>query len=133
MSLLRSAAAVVAGFGFLNTALWIGGGLIAAVLHQLGMGRAAVAAILVVSALAALMGGWITARIAGGAEMAHAAALAALMAAITITVSLGERPEGQPGWYAPVVGLLGVAGILAGGWLRASAAAAMTDGRARRE
>jgi hypothetical protein len=129
MSLLRSAAAVVAGFGFLNTALWIGGGLIAAVFHQLGMGRAAVAAILVVSTLAAVMGGWITARISGGAEMAHAGALAALVGAITLTVSMGERPEGQPAWYAPVVGALGVAGILAGGWLRASAAAAMKDSR----
>jgi hypothetical protein len=123
MSLLRSAVAIVAGFGFLNTALWIGGGLLAAVFHELGMGRAAVGAILVVSALAAVMGGWITARLAGGAEMAHAAVLAAIMGAITVTVSLGERPEGQPGWYAPVVGLLGVLGILAGGWLRAAAAA----------
>jgi hypothetical protein len=129
MSWLRSAAAVVAGFGFLNTALWIGGGLIAAVFHALGMGRAAVGAILVVSALAAIMGGWITARISGGAEMAHAAVLAAVMAAITLTVSMGERPEGQPVWYAPVVGVLGVAGILAGGWLRASAASAVRETR----
>jgi hypothetical protein len=129
MSLLRSAVAIVAGFGFLNTALWIGGGLIAAVLHELGMGRAAVGAILVVSALAAVMGGWITARLSGGAEMAHAAVLAALMGAITLSVAMGARPEGQPAWYAPVVGALGVAGILAGGWLRAAAASAMEDSR----
>jgi hypothetical protein len=128
MSWLRSAAAVVAGFGFLNTALWIGGGLIAALFQELGMGRAAVGAILVVSGLAAVMGGWITARIAGGAEMAHAGALAAIMGALTLSISLGERPEGQPGWYAPVVGAIGMAGILAGGWLRASAAAAMEEG-----
>jgi hypothetical protein len=126
--MLRSAVAIVAGFGFLNTALWIGGGLLAAVFHELGMGRAAVGAILVVSALAAVMGGWITARLAGGAEMTHAAVLAAIMGTITVLVSLGERPEGQPGWYAPVVGTLGVMGILAGGWLRASAARAMEEG-----
>jgi hypothetical protein len=129
MSLLRSAVAIVAGFGFLNTALWIGGGLLAAVFHELGMGQAAVGAILVVSALAAIMGGWITARLAGGAEMTHAAILAALMGTITVSVSLGERPEGQPGWYAPVVGALGVMGILAGGWLRASAARAMEESK----
>jgi hypothetical protein len=75
-----------------------------------------------VSTLAAIMGGWITARLAGRAEMGHAAALALVMAAMTLQVVMGERPEGQPGWYAPVVGMLGVLGVLAGGWLRAAAA-----------
>lgn len=125
--MLRSAVAVVAGFGFVNTALWIGGGLIGAVLQALGLGRAAVAAILLVSTLAAIMAGWITARLAGYAEMRHAAVLAAIMGAMTLSFALGDRPEGQPGWYAPVVGGLGVGGVLAGGWLRASAARAMEE------
>jgi hypothetical protein len=129
--MLRSVVAVVAGLGFVLTAMWIGGGLLGVVLHQLGMMRVAVAAILVVSTLAAIMGGWITARLAGRAEMLHAAALAAVMAVMTLRVMMGDRPEGQPGWYAPTVGALGVAGMLAGGWLRASAAEAMEEAGSR--
>jgi hypothetical protein len=129
--MLRSVVAVVAGLGFVLTAMWIGGGLLGVVLHQLGLMRVAVAAILVVSTLAAIMGGWITARLAGRGEMLHAAALAAVMAVMTLRVMLGDRPEGQPGWYAPTVGALGVAGMLAGGWLRASAAEAMEEAGSR--
>lgn len=129
--MLRSVVAVVAGLGFVLTAMWIGGGLLGVVLYQLGMMRVAVAAILVVSTLAAIMGGWITARLAGRAEMLHAAALAAVMAVMTLRVVLGDRPEGQPEWYAPTVGALGVAGMLAGGWLRASAAEAMEEAGSR--
>jgi hypothetical protein len=129
--MLRSVVAVVAGLGFVLTAMWIGGGLLGVVLHQIGMMRVAVAAILVVSTLAAIMGGWITARLAGRAEMLHAAALAAVMAVMTLRVMMGDRPEGQPGWYAPTVGALGVAGMLAGGWLRASAAEAMEEAGSR--
>lgn len=125
--MLRSVVAIVAGFGFVLTAMWIGGGLLGTIFQQLGMMRAAVASILLVSTLAAIMGGWITARLAGRAEMQHAAALAAVMAAMTLRVVLGDRPEGQPSWYAPTVGALGVAGMLAGGWLRASAAEAMQE------
>jgi hypothetical protein len=120
--MLRSAVAVVAGFGFVLTAMWIGGGLLGAVFQQLGMRRTAVAAILFVSLLAA-----ITARLAGRAEMQHVIVLAAIMAAMTLRVVLGEQPEGQPAWYAPTVGGLGVAGMLAGGWLRASAAEAIHE------
>jgi hypothetical protein len=129
--MLRSVVAVVAGLGFVLTAMWIGGGLLGVVLVQLGLMRVAVAAILVVSTLAAIMGGWITARLAGRAEMLHAAALAAVMAVMTLRVMLGDRPDGQPAWYAPTVGALGVAGMLAGGWLRASAAEAMEEAGSR--
>jgi hypothetical protein len=131
MSPLRSAAAIVAGFGFVNTAMWIGGGLISAVFHAAGFGGAAIAAIIGVSALAAIMGGWITARLAGRAEFQHALVLAGIMGIIPVLIVLGGLPEGQPAWYPLAVGAVGVAGVLAGGWLRASAAEATRESPSR--
>lgn len=129
--MLRSIVAVVAGFGFVNTTMLIGGGLISAVFHAAGIGGAAIAAILIASTLAAIMGGWITARLADRAELKHAVVLAAIMGVIPILIVLGGLPEGQQAWYPLVVGALGVGGVLAGGWLRASAAEAMKDGSTR--
>jgi hypothetical protein len=125
MPLLRSLAAVLAGLGFMFSAVLIGTGLMGVLFLAGGMVRAYIAASLALSGLAAIFGGWLAARIAGRLEMTHAAALAAVMAAMTLSIVFGERLEGQPGWYAPVVGAVGVAGVLAGGWLRASAADAM--------
>lgn len=65
---------------------------------------------------AAVVGGWGTARIAWGRPMLHAAALAA---AVLVLGLLGAHPAGAsaPGWYAPVVGVLGLMGALTGGWM----------------
>lgn len=127
MQLLRSVAAVLAGLGFMLSTVLIGTGIIGVLFLSGGMVRAYIVASLALSTMAAIFGGWLAARIAGRGEMLHAAALAGVMAAMTLSIVLGERPEGQPGWYAPVVGALGVAGVLAGGWLRASAADAMRE------
>ena len=126
MLALRSLAAVLAGLGFMLSTVMIGTGLVGVLLLSAGMGRAYLVASLLISTLAAMFGGWLAARIAGFAEMTHAAALAALIGAMTVNIVLQGPPEGvapQPPWYAPAVGVLGVGGVLAGGWLRAAAAA----------
>lgn len=122
MHLLRSTVAVLAGLGFMLSAVMIGTGLVGSLLLPAGLLGAYVAVSLGISFLAAMFGGWLAARIGGGAEMAHAGALAALLATMTVLVIAGDRPVQQPVWYAPTVGVLGVAGVLAGGWLRGAAA-----------
>lgn len=68
---------------------------------------------------AAILGGWLAARLAGGNALGHAAAVAAIILAMGIATAFtsGTQP-GQPSWYQLVVTLLGVAGALMGGWLR---------------
>jgi hypothetical protein len=121
---LRSLTAVVAGFGFMTTAVMIGTRLTGWLLGAAGLGGALVAAGLIVAGLAALMGGWIAGRIAGYAPLQHAAALAALLAVLTTMMMAGDLPPGTPGWYPAAAGAVGVAGVLVGGWLRSAAAAA---------
>lgn len=133
MSILRSVAAVLAGLGFMVSTV-MAGSLIAAMLFIPG-GIAAVqrgavpaevpplylAANLGVSFMGAVFGGWLAARIGTSAPLAHAGALAALTAVMALLSA--QQPAGpQPGWYPAVIGAIGVAGVLAGGKLRAAAA-----------
>jgi hypothetical protein len=76
---------------------------------------------LLYSFAAALLGGWITARLAASSPLGHAAALAGFALLMAVVSSLaGPQAQGQPAWYPWVIGLLGAAGVLAGGWLRAA-------------
>ena len=126
MNPLRSAAAIVAGLGFMLAGSMVGASVMGAVL---GASGAYVAASLVTSASVAILGGWLTARIAGRSPMAHAIALAGVFGVLTVIAVTSVQVPGQPGWYGPTVGAIGVAGILVGGWLRSAAAAAsMTPG-----
>lgn len=136
MRMLRSVAAVVAGFGFtastvmigtiIATALFIPGGLTAAAGGTVpaALPGMYLAANLAVSFLGAVLGGWLAARIAAFAPFAHAAALAALLAAMSIGSAMSAAETPQPRWYPIVIGAIGVAGVLLGGALRAAAAEA---------
>ena len=85
--MLRSVAAIVAGYGVMSLTL-IGGTIVAASLFVPGGVQALavvppaelparyLAANLATNALGAVLGGWLTARIAGFAPFAHAAVLA---------------------------------------------------------
>jgi CHASE2 domain-containing sensor protein len=76
------------------------------------------AANLIVGALAAAVGGYLTALIAGRAPLLHAVILAAgIFLLSAISAFQGARP-GQPKWYPFVLMVLGPASALAGGWLR---------------
>jgi hypothetical protein len=116
MAPLRSIAAIVVGLAFMLTFA----GMVAPVLGAL----AGVAGFLGANGMAAVIAGWLAARIAGYAELAHAIGLAAILAIGTLMAASGETPPHQPGWYVPVAGVVGVAGVLAGGWLRSAAAEA---------
>jgi hypothetical protein len=137
MRVLRSVAAIVAGYGVMSLTV-IGGTIIAAALFVPGGVRALaggappdglpaayLAANLATSALGAVLGGWLTARIAFVAPFSHAAVLAVFPATLALGSATTNAPAGpEPGWYPIVIGVIGVAGVLAGGKLRAAAAAA---------
>jgi hypothetical protein len=133
---LRSIAAVVAGFGFMASTVMVGSIIATALFIPAGVtatpgGAAAatipvlyVAANLLVSLLGAVMGGWLAARIGAFAPLSHALALAILTAVLAAFSAFQVRDGAQPAWYPSVVGIIGVAGVLLGGKLRAAAAAA---------
>jgi hypothetical protein len=135
MQLLRSVAAIIAGFGFMVSTVMVGGivttGLFGAgdltstpggarVIFQLAAGVA-------LNAVGALMGGWLAARIAARAPLAHAAALAVLTGVLAAIAGIRAAAGAQPAWYPVVMGIAAVTGVLLGGKLRAAAAG--PDGR----
>ena len=135
MRMLRSVAAIVAGYGVMSLTV-IGGTIIAASLFvpggfpalaavgPSGLPAAFLAANLATNALGAVLGGWLAARIAAFAPFGHAAVLAVFPATLALG-SAANAPAGpQAGWYPMIIGVIGVAGVLAGGKLRTAAAAA---------
>jgi hypothetical protein len=135
MQLLRSVAAIVAGFGFMVSTVMVGG-IVTTALFGAGdltanPGGAGVmfhvAAGLAVSAVGALIGGWLAARIAARAPLAHAAALAVLTGVLAAIAGIRAPAGAQPAWYPVVMGIAAVSGVLLGGKLRAAAAG--PDGR----
>jgi hypothetical protein len=134
MRMLRTVAAIAAGYGIMwltviggsiaAASLFVPGGLrTLAVVPPAGLPVAFLAANLAANALGAVLGGWLAARIAAFAPFGHAAVLAVFPATLAIG-SAASAPAGpQSGWYSIVVGMVGVAGVLAGGKLRAAAAA----------
>ena len=133
MRFLRSIAAIAIGLGFMaaTTAVWmivanatlLPGGPEAAKPSSARMATYLYLN-LVVCGAGAVLGGWLTARIARSSPYAHAAALAALVAVISIPSATGAPAPAHPGWYPAAIGLVAVLGVLLGGKLRAAAASA---------
>jgi len=133
MRVLRSIAAIVLGLGFMaaTTAVWM---IVAnATLLPGGPDIAKPSAVrmaaflyvnLVVCGMGAVLGGWLTARIAPSSPYAHAAALAAIVAVMAIPSVTGPPASAHPSWYPAALGLIAVFGVLLGGKLRAAAASA---------
>jgi hypothetical protein len=133
MRVLRSITAIVIGLGFMaaTTAVWT---IVAnATLLPGGPAVAKPSAVrmatylyvnLVVCGVGAILGGWLTARIAPSSPYPHAAALAAIVAVIALPSATGAPAPAHPGWYPAALGLIAVLGVLLGGKLRAAAAAA---------
>ena len=81
------------------------------------------AAKLVYNTLAALLGGYLTAKIAGSEEMKHAALAAAVQTTALIWgFTVSEYAEFTPLWTRIALVLLTGPAMLAGGWVRAQAA-----------
>lgn len=106
MRVLRSLAAVAAGFGFMMFAGFVAGGL------------STIAGKLIVGTPGAFMAGWMTARLATWSPMGHATVLALIVAAASFSLIAGVSPGG---WYPTASAVVDVLGILAGGWIRAAA------------
>jgi hypothetical protein len=121
MRVVRSIAAVLMGLAFLaaTTAVWT---IVAR--GMLAPGRLYLVMNLCVCGVGAVLGGWLAARAAPSSPYGHAAALAALVAVISIPSATGAPASSQPGWYAGALGFVAVLGVLLGGKLRAAAASA---------
>lgn len=78
------------------------------------------AANLMMLVMGAVLGGWVTARMAPAAEMAHVLALAVLVVLMSLpgVLGYGESQADQPVWYIYALPVLGVGAALLGGWMR---------------
>jgi hypothetical protein len=133
---LRSIAAVMAGFGFmvatstvgriLATALFVPGGLAgASAATPASFPVSYLAAELLMKAFGSIVAGWLAARIAAVKPFAHAIALATVVAAVSIVTAVAANVENAlPRWYGPLIDVIYVGGVLLGGSLRAAAAQA---------
>ena len=133
MRVLRSIAAIVIGLGFMaaTTAVWT---IVAnAALLPGGAGVAKASAVrmaaylyvnLAVCGAGAVLGGWLTARIAPSSPYGHSAVLAAIVAVVSVPSATGPAAPYEPQWYPAALGLIAVLGVLLGGKLRAAAASA---------
>jgi hypothetical protein len=136
MRILRSIVAILAGFGFLVSTLMVGTVIATAIFIPEGasppggrppapeMHPAYLAVNVAVSAMGAVMGGWLAARIGGAAPFMHAAVLAVIVAVLSVATLLNAPASAQPRWYLIVLSTIVVVGVLLGGKLRAAAAAA---------
>ncbi len=135
---LRSVAAIVAGYGIMSLTV-IAGSVPAAWLFipaelrtgggdpSAGLPASYLAATLVIGVAATVLGGWLAARIAGFAPFGHAVVLAALVAAGSIAWYATMPAGSEPRLYRIAVEVIAVAGVLAGGKLRAAAAGYTRD------
>jgi hypothetical protein len=133
---LRSIAAVIAGFGFMASTVMVGTILATALFLPGGLGATPGSAVsvhvplvfflanLATSFFGAVFGGWLAARIGTAAPLAHAVGLAVLTAGLAAFSAYAPPAAGEPSWYPIAIGVVGVAGVLLGGKLRATAASA---------
>ena len=131
MRVIRSILAVLAGLGFMVATATVGMLVASIALNretpEVRLTPAAFTTFLSLNILfcgvGGIMGGWLAARIAPGAPYAHAAALAAIVALLSIDAAMAMPTPGQPGWYPSALGVVAVTGVLLGGKLRAAASA----------
>lgn len=69
------------------------------------------------SLAAAVLGGWLAARLAPRAPFVHAVALAAVALVLSGLAAIRGAAPGQPAWYPAALAAVALAGILAGGRL----------------
>ena len=130
--MLRSAAAVVAGY--FSMVIVVMAGTMALVKTMVPGGIAAMrqnpeaaaamtptprylAMNLTLSFLAALLGGWVTTRIATHSTTVHLTALAVLVIAMGIGSAFAPASKRQPSWYKIAIPVIGVAGVAASAFL----------------
>jgi hypothetical protein len=118
---VRSIIAVLAGGAVAAVLFQVGAAVAFVVLHGIPLGaspgRLTVGYFvlnLAFAGIAAIAGGRLTARLARQRRRTHVGALALLLAAMALWGF--SRPASQwPGWYPPVLALVGLVGTVAGG------------------
>ncbi len=122
VSILRSIGAVIGGY-VVMTALVILSFIPAGRLFKFKMERGATPPAptgpyliynLATGFVAAVVAGWVCGWIAGRQAMAHAGALALLVAVFGLLMARRPQP-GQPKWYPLTIAAIGVVGVLIGG------------------
>lgn len=76
---------------------------------------------LVCGLLAAMLGGFVAARLAPAAPRKHAAVLGAMVLVFGILYAVSGRNGPQPMWYLTALPVVGAAGVMLGGLWRANA------------
>ncbi|MDB4907755.1 MAG: hypothetical protein JWO05_2539 [Gemmatimonadetes bacterium] len=76
------------------------------------------AANIALSLLAAIAGGWVTARIAPTSPMSYVGLLCAVVLVMGVLSARMPGSEAQPGWYRAGIPVVGVVGAVMGGLLR---------------
>ena len=80
-------------------------------------GTGATLVILAFGLIAAVLGGWVTARLAPRRPWRHVLALAGLVLLLSVVSALASPESSAPGWYQTGLALVGVCGALLGGRL----------------
>lgn len=122
--MVRSIGSVVAGYLAMAVIVMIGsvaaagamipGGFAAARNLQGQPPRNYLYANFILSLVAAIFGGWLSARMAPANPMAHAATLAAFLLVMSV-VSAKKQSRNQPAWYPWTIAAIGVGGVFLGG------------------
>ena len=121
MQVLRSVLAVVAGFAAAFVIVVI---VTLAAAAALGLTEGSVTPLylmlnLLGSALAAIAGGYVAARLAPSAPMQHGIALAIVMLLLSLSAVFSEPQPGQPGWYPVTIAIVGLVLTPVGSWMYA--------------
>ncbi len=72
---------------------------------------------LIISTLAAVVGGYLTGRMAPSQPLAHAIGLGVFLFLLSLPMIISGPLLGQPTWYPTTIGIVGFAGALIGGLL----------------
>jgi hypothetical protein len=116
----RSILAVVAGFVAMSVAVTVGSFCLRKFFPDTGSAEAGAAPILpmilelVWSTACAILGGYVTARVARGAPHIHAAVLAVIVLVLAIAAGLVAASSPIPAWFRVMLPIFSAFGILAG-------------------
>ncbi len=127
MRIARSVFAVLVGFGFFLAVIR----MLAAFTGSLEAGGAVMNYLLLSVAwtvAAAVLGGYITARVAGAHEFPHVAAVGLMMVAASF-VSMRQEGIAQPGWYQTTIAGCGPISAMIGAAIRLLTKGRQTENR----
>jgi hypothetical protein len=72
---------------------------------------------LLVSLAAAILGGWVASRFAPFHPQTHVYVLTLVAGLLAVPSAIKAGSMGQPSWYGWVIAVVGIAGVLIGGWV----------------